>query len=101
MRPHLKIFIPRFIKEGGENYGFIYRKNILPPFYPPPPPNFKGTFAIFPPGYFIITPPSNLWKLRKIPPPPLRIPPPATIKHKRVSHFQKKYFEHNRSSTES
>ena len=31
-----------------------------PHFTPLPPPNFKGTFAIFHPGYFIITPPSNL-----------------------------------------
>ena len=53
-----------FIKglwSGGQgrfaNYGFIYR-NKSPPLHVffTPSPNFKGTFAIFPQGYFIITP---------------------------------------------
>ena len=71
IRPHLKIFI--LTKGGGRgaNYGFIYRNKY-------PPIHFIFTthpaFAIFPQGYFIMTPPPplpptpSLWKFRKIPP---------------------------------
>ena len=45
----------------GANYGFIYRNISTLPFYfhpsPPPSPHFKGAFATFPQGYFIIVPP--------------------------------------------
>ena len=95
----MKIFISTFVTAGGEgrrgaNYGFINGNKYPPlpfPFAAPPPhPHFKGTFAIFPQGYFIMTSPvyENLEKY----PPTLLIPTPSTTKHKRVLYLSIYFF---------
>ena len=59
------------------------KTNIHPSFlFPPPPHYFKGTFAIFPKGYFIMTLPVYE-NLKKYPSPPCLLFP-TTINHKRV-----------------
>ena len=60
--------------------------NIHPSILLSPSSHFKGTFAIFPQGYFIITPPHHpvYENLEKYHPPSLLNPPAITIKHKRV-----------------
>ena len=66
----------------------LYRETNIHPSILFSPPHFKGTFAVFPQGYFIMIPPVNK-NLEKYPPPAYSTP--TTIKHKRVRLWKDKF----------
>ena len=60
IRAHLKIFIPPLLSGGGggvvQTMDLYIETNIHPSILFSPLPHFKGTFAIFPQGFFMMTP---------------------------------------------
>ena len=80
-QPPYKI-TPYFSKKNVQTVD-LYRETNIHPSILFSPPHFKGTFAVFSQGYFIMTPPPPANKnLEKCPPPAYSTP--TTIKHKRV-----------------
>ena len=91
-QPPYKI-TPYFSKKNVQTVD-LYRETNIHPSILFSPPHFKGTFAVFSQGYFIMTlwpplpfPPANK-NLEKYPPP--AYPTPTTIKHRRVKLWKDK-----------